>query len=103
MPRNKWVYKIKSGAAGNPPRYKAHIVVKGFQQKQGVNFDKIFAPVVKMTSIQTVLSIAASMDLEVNQLDVKMAFLHGDLEEKICTCSNRKDSSRRGRRTWYAG
>ena len=45
--------------------------------------DEIFAPVVKMTSIRTVLSIAASMDLEVEQLDVKTAFLHGDLEEEI--------------------
>ena len=49
-------------------RYKAHIVVKGFQQKKGADFDKIFAPVVKM-------SIATSMDLEVEQLDVKMTFL----------------------------
>ena len=52
-------------------------------QKKGVDFDEIFAPVVKMTSIRTVLSIAASMDLEVEQLDVKTTFLHGDLEEEI--------------------
>ena len=48
-----------------------------------MDFDKIFAPVVKMRSIRTVLSIVASMDLEVEQLDVKSAFLHGDLEEEI--------------------
>ena len=48
-----------------------------------MDFNEIFAPVVKMTSIQTVLSISASMDLEVEQLDVKTAFLHGDLEEEI--------------------
>ena len=58
-------------------------MVKGFQQKKGVEFDEIFAPVVKMTSIRTVLGIAASMDLEVEQLDIKMTFLHGDLEEEI--------------------
>ena len=52
--RNKWVYKLKLGDAGNPPRYKAKIVVKGFEQKKGVDFDEIFAPVVKMTSIRTV-------------------------------------------------
>ena len=57
--------------------------MKGFQQKKGVDFDEIFAPVVKMTSIRTVLSIAANMDLEVEQLDVKTTFLHGDLEEEI--------------------
>ena len=81
--QNKWVYKLKPGDAGKPPRYKARIVVKGFQQKKGVDFDEIFAPVVKMTSIRTVLSIAASMNLEVEQLDVKTTFLHGDLEEEI--------------------
>ena len=63
--RNKWVYKLKPGEPGNPPRYKARIVVKGFQQKKGVDFDEIFSPVVKMTSIRTVLSITANMNLEV--------------------------------------
>ena len=63
--QNKWLYKLKLGDGGNPPRYKARIVVKGFQQKKGVDFDEIFASVVKMTSIWTVLSIVANMDLEV--------------------------------------
>ena len=80
---NKWVYKLNPGDARNPPRYKACILVKGFQQKKGVDFDDIFAPVVKRTSILTVLRIAASMDLEVEQLDVKTTFLHDDLEGQI--------------------
>ena len=63
--RNKWVYKLKPGHAGKPPIYKARIVVKGFQQNKGVDFDEIFAPVVERTSIRTMLSIAASMNLEV--------------------------------------
>ena len=74
---------MKLGDDGNPLRYKARIVVKGFQQKKGVDFNEIFASIMKMTSIQTVLSITATMDLEVEQLDVKIAFLHGDLEEEI--------------------
>ena len=49
--RNKWVYKKKSGEGENPPRYKAQIVVKGFKQKKGVDFDKISAPIVKMMLI----------------------------------------------------
>ena len=57
--------------------------MKGFAQKKGVDFDEIFSPVVKMTSIRTVLGLAASMNLEVEQLDVKTAFLHGDLEEEV--------------------
>ena len=81
--RNKWVFKLKLGDGRNPPRYKARIVVKGFHEKKGMDFDKIFAPVVKMTSICTILSIAASIDLEVEQLDVKTAFLHGDFEEEM--------------------
>ena len=57
--------------------------MKGFQQKKGVDFNEIFAPVLKKTSIRMVLSITASMDLEAEQVDVKTAFLHGDLEEEI--------------------
>ena len=64
-------------------KVKARLVVKGFGQKEEVDFYEIFSPVVKMTSIRVILGMAASMDLEVEQLDVKTAFLHGDLEEEI--------------------
>ena len=57
--------------------------MKGFGQKKGVDFEEIFSPVVKMASIRVVLSLAANMNMEVEQLDVKTAFLHGDLEEDI--------------------
>ncbi|KAJ8767749.1 hypothetical protein K2173_020689 [Erythroxylum novogranatense] len=63
----------------NHPRFKARLVVKGFNQKKGIDFDEIFSPVMKMTSIRTVLGLAASLNLEVEQMDVKTAFLHGDL------------------------
>ena len=81
--RNKQVYKVRIGEVDNTPKYKACIVVKGFQHKTGVDFDEIFALVVKMKSILTILSIAASMDLEIKQLDVKIAFLNGELDENI--------------------
>ena len=55
---------MKPGDGGNPPRYKPRIVVKDFQHK-GVDFDEIFAPVVKMMSNRTVLSIVDNMDLDV--------------------------------------
>ncbi|KAL5818254.1 hypothetical protein ACOSQ3_022150 [Xanthoceras sorbifolium] len=81
--KNKWVYKIKSEEGNLQPRYKARLVVKGFGQKKGVDFEEIFSPVVKMSSIRVVLGLAASLNLEVEQLDVKTAFLHGDLDEEI--------------------
>ena len=80
---NKWVFRVKHEEHSLLPRYKARLVVKGFGQKKGVDFDEIFAPVVKMSSIRVVLGLAASLDLEVEQMDVKTAFLHGDLEEEI--------------------
>ena len=63
--------------------FKARLVVKGFVQKKGIDFDEIFSPIVKMTCICTILSIVANKDLHLEQLDVKTTFLHGDLDEEI--------------------
>ena len=79
---NKWVYRVKEDHDGYK-RYKARLVVKGFQQKEGVDYTEIFAPVVKLNTIRSVLSIVASEELYLEQLDVKTAFLHGDLDEEI--------------------
>ena len=81
--KNKWVFRLKTQEYCSQPKYKARLVVKGFGQKKGIDFEEIFSPVVKMSSIRVALGIAASQDLEVEQLDVKTAFLHGDLEEEI--------------------
>ncbi|GJY62667.1 retrovirus-related pol polyprotein from transposon TNT 1-94 [Tanacetum coccineum] len=75
--------KLKTEEHTSRPRYKARLVVKGFSQKRGIDFDEIFSPVVKMGSIRVVLGLAASLDLEVEQMDVKTAFLHGDLDKEI--------------------
>ena len=80
--QNKWVYRLKEEDGGKK-RYKARLVVKGFAQKKGIDFDEIFSPIVKMTSIRTILSLVAAEDLNLEQLDVKTTFLHGDLEEEI--------------------
>nr|KYP77046.1 Retrovirus-related Pol polyprotein from transposon TNT 1-94 [Cajanus cajan] len=82
-PSRKWIFKVKQESNSTSPRYKARLVVKGFRQRKGVDFNEIFSPVVRMTSIRTVLSLAATLDLEVEQMDVKTTFLHGDLEEEI--------------------
>jgi hypothetical protein len=76
------VYRIKEEAEGRK-RFKTRLVVKGFDQEKGIDFNEIFSPVVKMTTIRTVLGLAAAWDLELEQLDVKTAFLHGDVEEEL--------------------
>jgi hypothetical protein len=63
--------------------YKARLVVKGFAQKKGIEFDEIFSPIVKMTSIRTILSLVVVEYLHLEQIDVKTNFFHGDLEEEI--------------------
>ena len=79
----KWVFKRKLKLDGTVEKYKARLVAKGYSQVEGVDYDEIFSPVAKLTSIRFVLSVAAAYDLEVEQMDVKTAFLHGDLEEEI--------------------
>ena len=80
----RWLFKRKEGISGSDqPRYKARLVAKGYSQVQGVDFNEIYSPVVKHCSIRIILSLVAQFDLELEQLDVKTAFLHGDLEETI--------------------
>ncbi|KAG8498115.1 hypothetical protein CXB51_006865 [Gossypium anomalum] len=82
--RCKCVFKKKEGTPGvEEPRYKARLVVKGYSQIPLVDFIDVFSPVVKHSSIRALLGIMAIHDLELEQLDVKTAFLHGELEEDI--------------------
>jgi hypothetical protein len=81
--RCRWVYRTKSVVDGHISRYKARLVSKGFQQVHGIDYDETFTPVVKMDSICLALSIVAAKGWEVHQMDVKNAFLHGDLSEEI--------------------
>ena len=75
----KWVYRLKETSKSTTLKYKARLVAKGFRQEYGVDFDEIFSPVVKMTTLRFMLGVVAADNLELIQLDVKTAFLHGDL------------------------
>ena len=75
--------KIKRDGNDQVERYRARLVVKGYAQKEGIDFNEIFSPVVRLTTVRVVLAMCATFDLHLEQLDVKTAFLHGELEEEI--------------------
>ena len=80
----KWIFRKKIEASEpDGIRFKARLVAKGFIQEQGLDSDEVFSPVVKHASIRILLAIVARRDWELEQLDVKTAFLHGDLKETI--------------------
>ena len=81
--KGKWVFKIKYNADGEAIKAKARYVAKGYTQILGIDFQEVFAPVARYESIRVLLAHAASEDWEIHQMDVKTAFLNGDLDEEI--------------------
>jgi ATP-binding cassette subfamily B (MDR/TAP) protein 1 len=89
LPQNRkalpcqWVCRLKQVPDSSSPKYKAHIVVKGFRQEYGMDFDEVFSRVIKLQTLRVLLGVVALEDFELLQLDVKTTFLHGDLDEEI--------------------
>lgn len=76
-------FKTKLNEDGNVDKYKARLVVKGYSQEEGIDYDEVFAPVARWDTIRIFLSVAAQRDWKVYQLDVKSAFLYGELKEVV--------------------
>jgi hypothetical protein len=79
----KWVFKIKNRSDRSIERYKTRLVAKSFIQKYGIDYEETFALVARLSSIHTLLAIVASCQWKLFQMDVKNAFLNGDLSEEV--------------------
>ena len=79
----KWVYKVKQDERGAIAKHKARLIARGFVQREGIDFEEVFTPVARMESIRLLLALAAAKDWRIHHLDVKSAFLNGELAETV--------------------
>ncbi|KAD3066918.1 hypothetical protein E3N88_34798 [Mikania micrantha] len=82
----RWVFTNKKDDSGVIIRDKAHLVVKGFYQQEGINYEEVFAPVARLEVIRILLAYTSYMNFTVYQMDVKTAFLYGKVKEEIYVC-----------------
>ena len=79
----KWVYKTKHDSKGNIERFKARLMAKGFMQREDIDYNEIFSPVLCKDSFRIIMMLVAHYDLELHQMDVKTIFLNGDLKKNV--------------------
>lgn len=82
----KWIFKIKKDLDGKILKYKARTVAKGYVQKEGIDFEEIFALVTRLETVRMVLALAANKGWEVHHIDVKTEFLNGKIKEVVYVC-----------------
>lgn len=81
--KTKWIFRTKRDNNGQIVRHKARLVAKGYTQRQGVDYNETFAPVVRYTSVRFLVALAVQRGLKIHQMDAITAFLQGDLSEEI--------------------
>ena len=79
----KWIFKLKHKSDGSIERYKARTIAKGFKEENGFDYDEIFSPIIKITTVRILLSLAINHKCFIHKLDLSNAFLHGELQETI--------------------
>ena len=83
MVTSRWLYKVKHATDGSVEKCKAQFVARGFAQVEGVDYDETFASVARYSLIRVVISIVAVMGWKIHKMDVKIAFLNGNLQEEV--------------------
>ncbi|GJV42743.1 retrovirus-related pol polyprotein from transposon TNT 1-94 [Tanacetum coccineum] len=79
----KWIYKVKKDELGGVLKNKARLVAKGYRQEEGIDFEELFAPVVRIEAIRIFIANAVNKNMTIYQMDVKMTFLNGELREVV--------------------
>ncbi|KAI3501786.1 hypothetical protein L1887_29807 [Cichorium endivia] len=82
----RWLFKIKRNPDGSITRFKARLVAKGYVQEQGIDFEEVFAPVARIETIRLLIALAVGKGWKIHHLDVKTAFLYGELKEDVYVC-----------------
>ena len=79
----KWIYKFKTHSDGSNERYKTRLVEKGFTQEYGIDYEETFTPIARISSVRALLAVVAARKWDLFQMDVKNAFLNGNLSEEV--------------------
>lgn len=80
---SNWIYKIKHAADGSIDKYKARFVARALSQLEGIDYEETFAPTARYTTIRSLVSLATSMGWNIHQMDIKVAFLNGTIDEEV--------------------